>query len=73
LSIESWLARRLQAPATLLYVTRAGNEPTPATRAHLDQAAATLRALDVPTEVQVRAAPSAAQGILAEAQAGGMA
>jgi nucleotide-binding universal stress UspA family protein len=69
--VGGWLARRLQVPATLLYVTRAGHDPTPATRAHLDQAAATLRALDVPAEVQVRAAPSAAQGILVEAQAGG--
>ena len=64
------LARRLSASVTLLYVTRESEEPTPLGRAHLEHAASTLRALDVPVEVRVRAARTPARGILNESREG---
>ena len=60
------LARRLGAAVTLLYVTKEANEPGRLAHAHLDRAAATLRALDVPVEVRIRRAVTPARGILAE-------
>jgi sulfate/thiosulfate transport system ATP-binding protein len=60
------LARRLGAAVTLLYVTKAANDPGALVHAHLDRAASTLRALDVPVEVRIRRAGTPARGILAE-------
>ena len=60
------LARRLGAAVTLLYVTKAANDPGMLVHAHLDRAASTLRALDVPVEVRIRRAGTPARGILAE-------
>jgi len=64
------LARRLGAAVTLLYITREGSEASLLTQSHLNRAAATLRALDVETQVQLRPAATPAQGILDEAVIG---
>lgn len=64
------LARRLGAKVTLLFVTRESEEPGTLTRGHLDRGAATLRALDVQSQVKVRTAATPVDGIMAEAEAG---
>jgi sulfate transport system ATP-binding protein len=64
------LARRLGALVTLLYVAKESEEPSPLVRAHLERAASTLRALDVPVEVRVRQDQTPVEGILAEAEIG---
>jgi nucleotide-binding universal stress UspA family protein len=64
------LARRLGASVTLLYVTRAGAEPNPLARSHLDLATATIRALDVPAELLICQAASPSAGILEQARSG---
>jgi len=64
------LARRLGAAVTLLYVARRAAEAGPVARAHLERAAATLRSIDVASEVRVRESDSPAAGILAEAREG---
>jgi nucleotide-binding universal stress UspA family protein len=64
------LARRLDAKVTLLYVARGTEEVSPLTRGHLDRAAATLKAIDVESEVRIRNATSPIAGILAEAAEG---
>ncbi|MCW5848861.1 MAG: ATP-binding cassette domain-containing protein [Anaerolineae bacterium] len=65
------LARQVGAAVTLFHVTRGASQPTPLARSHLERAAATLRALNVPTEVRFRPAQTPAAGILAEAREGG--
>jgi len=62
------LARMLGARVTLLYITRPSDPIDSLTRAHLDRAIATLRAMDIQGEVRTREAPTASAGILAEAQ-----
>ena len=64
------LARRLNAGVTLLFVTRDTDDVNVLTRRHLDQGAATLRAMDVVCDVRVRMAGSPVEGILGEAAAG---
>ena len=64
------LARRLGAVVTVLLVTRGAGEPAPFETAHLERAAATLRALGVANQVRVRKAASPVEGILAEAREG---
>jgi nucleotide-binding universal stress UspA family protein len=64
------LARRLGAKVTLLYVARGLEEVSSLARSHLDRAAATLKAIDVESEVRIRNATSPLAGILAEANAG---
>jgi sulfate/thiosulfate transport system ATP-binding protein len=64
------LARRLGAQATLLFVTRDTDDVNALTRRHLDQGAATLRAMDVACDVRVRMAGTPVEGILGEAAAG---
>src|SRR5262249_35290893 len=64
------LARLLGASVTLLYITREESRPPALARGHLDRALATLRGLDVPGGLKVRAAPSPSDGILAEADSG---
>jgi sulfate transport system ATP-binding protein len=64
------LARQLGATVTLLYVTRKAEEASSLSRDHLKRAAATLRAIDVPTEIRFQQADSPAAGILAEANQG---
>jgi sulfate transport system ATP-binding protein len=64
------LARRLGASVTLLFVTKESEEPGTLTRGHLDRGAATLRALDVSSQVKVRPAATPVEGIMAEAEAG---
>ena len=64
------LARQLGATVTLLYVTRKAEEASTLSRDHLKRAAATLRAIDVPTEIRFQQADTAAAGILAEANEG---
>jgi sulfate transport system ATP-binding protein len=65
------LARRLGAKVTLLYVTRSPGEVSSIARAHLDRAAATLRALDVPVQISIRTSASPSEGILGEAREAG--
>ena len=60
------LARQVGAAVTLFYVTRDSSPPGPLARAHLERAAATLRALDVACEVKTRQAAKPSEGILAE-------
>jgi sulfate/thiosulfate transport system ATP-binding protein len=64
------LARRLNARVSLLFVTRDTDDVNVLTRRHLDQGAATLRAMDVTCEVRVRMAGTPVEGILSEAAAG---
>ena len=64
------LARRLGAKTSLLFVTRDTDDVNALTRRHLDQGAATLRALDVTCDVRLRQAATPVEGILAEAAAG---
>lgn len=64
------LARRLGAKVTLLYVARGSGEVSPLARGHLDRAAATLKAIDVESEVRIRSAATPIAGILAEAAEG---
>jgi len=62
------LARRLGAAVTLLYVARGSENIGSLTRNHLDRAAATLRRIDVDADVRIRNAPTALEGIIAEAR-----
>jgi sulfate/thiosulfate transport system ATP-binding protein len=64
------LARRLGAKTSLLFVTRDTDDVNALTRRHLDQGAATLRAMDVACDVRLRQAATPVEGILAEAAAG---
>ncbi|MEN3335038.1 MAG: sulfate/thiosulfate transport system ATP-binding protein, partial [Blastocatellia bacterium] len=64
------LARRLNARVTLLFVTRDTDDVNVLTRRHLDQGAATMRAMDVACDVRVRMAGTPVEGILGEASAG---
>jgi sulfate/thiosulfate transport system ATP-binding protein len=64
------LARRLGATVTLLYVARESEAVSPLTRSHLDRAAATLKAIDVDSEVRIRNAATPLAGIMAEADEG---
>ncbi|HVG20878.1 MAG TPA: universal stress protein, partial [Blastocatellia bacterium] len=64
------LARRLGAAVTLFYVTRGSEEMNAVTRSHLERAAATLRSLDVNSEVRIQPAATPADGILTEAKTG---
>ncbi|MCI0391066.1 MAG: ATP-binding cassette domain-containing protein [Acidobacteria bacterium] len=68
--IGGWLARRLGASVTLLYIATEGKEPGHLVRANLERAESTLRALDVPVEVLIRQDQTTARGVLAEAKAG---
>jgi ABC-type Fe3+/spermidine/putrescine transport system ATPase subunit/nucleotide-binding universal stress UspA family protein len=64
------LARLLGAEVTLLYVTTRPGQPSPEAQAHLTQAAATLRAMDVASSVRIRPARSPGHGIVHEAGRG---
>lgn len=64
------IARLLGAAVTLLYVTIGWDEPGPIPRAHLERAAATLRAMEVESRVKIRQHVSPAAGILSEAREG---
>ncbi|MFN8498994.1 MAG: ATP-binding cassette domain-containing protein [Anaerolineae bacterium] len=64
------LARNLESAVTLLYVARPAGDAGPVAQSHLERAAATLRSLDVPVSIKIAAAPTPAQGILAQAQSG---
>ena len=64
------VARRTGASVSLLYVTAERGGPGPLARAHLENAAATLRALEVNSEVLIRHAPTPTEGVLTEARRG---
>jgi nucleotide-binding universal stress UspA family protein len=64
------LARRLGASVTLLHVTREAGDPPPFVQDHLQRAASTVRALEVPAEISVRHAGAPAQGILEASREG---
>ena len=59
------LARRSMGSVTLLYVAGEGEEPSRLVHSHLERAAATLGTVDVPVNVEIKAAPTPAKGILA--------
>ncbi|HKV42272.1 MAG TPA: ATP-binding cassette domain-containing protein [Blastocatellia bacterium] len=63
------LARRLGAAVTVLHVTK-DQEAGRLARAHLDDAAATMRALEVECEVRVLKAENAPEAILGQVRAG---
>jgi nucleotide-binding universal stress UspA family protein len=64
--VGGWIARRLGAPVTILFVHAGEGEPANWARAHLDRGVATLRGLEVESTVRVRRAGSPLEGILAE-------
>lgn len=64
------LARRLGASAALVYVIRPASRLSTAARDHLDRAKRALDAMDVPSEIKVREAPTPARGILEEIREG---
>jgi ABC-type Fe3+/spermidine/putrescine transport system ATPase subunit/nucleotide-binding universal stress UspA family protein len=68
--IGGQLAYRTGAAVSLLYVARKANAVSRLTRLHLERAAATVRALDVPTDLQIREANRPVAGILSEARTG---
>ncbi len=59
-----WLARRLRARVTLLYVTSAKKGVDSLARAHLERATGTLRALDIQSRIETCSAARPAEGIL---------
>ena len=61
-----WLARRLGATVTLLYVSAGERPPAPFVHAHLERAVATLSELEVASRSSIRGADSAVEGIQAE-------
>jgi sulfate transport system ATP-binding protein len=65
-----WLAGRMGAHVTLLYVSRDATPPPRWIRSHLDQGVATLAGFDVAAEAKVRTAASPLEGILLEARQG---
>lgn len=67
--VGGFLARRLGATVTLLHVTREAGV-SPVEKAHLADAMATLRALDIGCEMRIRTSATAAAEILAEAREG---
>jgi sulfate transport system ATP-binding protein len=62
--IGAWLARRLNARVTLLYVAPPDHEVSVYVRAHLERAESSIRALDVPVDVLIARAPAPAIGIV---------
>jgi sulfate transport system ATP-binding protein len=66
-----WIARRLGARVTLLHVLRTGREANRFVQAHLARATATLRAMDVESQIRLVAAATPSRGILDEAASGG--
>ncbi len=64
------LARRLGAAVTVLYVSSTMGQLHPPIYAHLEQAVATLRALDLKADSCIRAVSTPTEGILAEARTG---
>jgi len=68
--MAGWLARNLGAAVTLFHAQLGPGEPA-FVHAHLERGLAALRAMDVPCELAVRAAQSAAEGILAESARSG--
>jgi sulfate transport system ATP-binding protein len=61
-----WLARRLNAKATLLHVATPDRGSSPFAKAHLERGVATLRELEVAGRYTIREADSAIEGIEAE-------
>jgi len=68
--MAGWLARNLGAAVTLFHAQLGPGEPS-FVAAHLERGLAALRAMDVPCELAVRHADSAAEGILAESARSG--
>lgn len=64
------LARWLDASATLLHVKGPGVVLSPTAHSHLERASATLRGLEVESQVRIRDAGSPSEGILSELREG---
>jgi sulfate transport system ATP-binding protein len=64
--VGGWIARRLGARVTLLYVLPGPGEPPALVRSHLERGIATLRDLEVQSSVRLRTATAPLDGILAE-------
>jgi len=63
-----WIARRLSAAVTLVYVARSGNETEPTVQSHLDRALTTLTSLEIQAESVISRASKPEEGILNEAR-----
>ncbi|HET9531042.1 MAG TPA: ATP-binding cassette domain-containing protein, partial [Blastocatellia bacterium] len=64
------LARRLGAAVTLLYVNIGWADASQIAHAHLEAAAATLRSLDIKSDIRIQNAETPAAGILQKAREG---
>jgi ABC-type Fe3+/spermidine/putrescine transport system ATPase subunit/nucleotide-binding universal stress UspA family protein len=69
--VGGWIARRLGARVTLLYVTAVQEETPLWARSHLERGIATLSDLEVQSSIRLRPAVSAVEGVLAEMADGG--
>ena len=68
--IGGWIARRLGAAVTLVYVARSGNETEPTVQSHLDRALTTLKSLEIEAESVISPASKPEEGILNKAREG---
>ncbi|MFB3904086.1 MAG: ATP-binding cassette domain-containing protein [Acidobacteriota bacterium] len=68
--VGGWIARRLGAAVTLVYVARSGNETEPTVQSHLDRALATLKSLEIQAESVILRASKPEEGILNQAREG---
>ncbi|MGH9399790.1 MAG: ATP-binding cassette domain-containing protein, partial [Thermoanaerobaculia bacterium] len=69
--VGGWIARRLGARVTLLYVTVGQAAPPPWARSHLERGMATLSDLEVESSIRLRPAVSVIEGVLGEMADGG--
>lgn len=65
-----WIARRLGAAVTLVYVTRSGDETEPTVQSHMERALATLKSLEIQAESVTLSASKPDEGILNQAREG---
>ncbi|RPJ60001.1 MAG: ATP-binding cassette domain-containing protein [Acidobacteria bacterium] len=65
-----WIARRLGAAVTLVYVARSGDETEPTVQSHLDRALTTLKSLEIQAESVISRASKPEEGILNQAREG---
>ncbi len=68
--VGGWIARRLGAAVTLVYVARSGDETEPTVQSHLDRALTTLKSLEIQAESVISRASKAEEGILNQAREG---
>jgi sulfate transport system ATP-binding protein len=66
--VGGWVARRLGAAVTLIYVARSANETEPTVQSHLDRALTTLKSLEIQAESVISTASKPEEGILSKAR-----